>query len=72
MIPDFVLPKLRATISACWRIRPQKRRSFAAILAWLQEMKFKILRRVRSKKVQEFVGAIKKREFELNSEIDDG
>jgi hypothetical protein len=54
-IPSSVLPAARELFSECLAMNPEGRPSFRDILDRLEQMQFKVIERVNSKKVAAFV-----------------
>jgi serine/threonine protein kinase len=61
-IPEFVLSEMSALICDCWEDDPDDRPCFEDIVDRLEDMKFKVVRGVKSWKVKSFVDAIKEQE----------
>jgi serine/threonine protein kinase len=57
-IPEFVFPSARELITDCWAEEPGDRPCFEDIVDRLKEMKFKVMRKVNSWKISEFVKEI--------------
>jgi serine/threonine protein kinase len=66
-IPKFVLPSARELITDCWGIDPGYRPSFEEIVDRLVEMKFKLIPKVNSAKLAEFVKKIE--EWESTKDV---
>jgi serine/threonine protein kinase len=61
-IPEFVLPSARKLIIDCWATDPGERPGFAEIVDRLAEMRFKLVPKVNSVKLTEFVKKIEELE----------
>jgi hypothetical protein len=66
-IPKFVLPSTRKLITDCWAIDPGDRPSFEDVVDRLVEMKFKLIPKVNSVKLAQFVRKIE--EWEESKEV---
>jgi TPR repeat protein len=61
-IPKFVLPSAKKMITDCWAIDPGERPSFEEIVNRLVEMKFRLMPKVNSVKLADFVKKIEEME----------
>jgi hypothetical protein len=64
-IPDSVAPKVKRLIEDCLKYEPNERTSFENILVRLEKRKFQITSGVNSRRVRQFVAAVKDREREF-------
>jgi serine/threonine protein kinase len=64
-IPDSIAPNVKLLIDDCLNYKPYKRPSFETILVRLDKIGFQITPGVNSRKVRQFVAAVKDREKEL-------
>jgi hypothetical protein len=64
-IPNWVLPETAELICDCLGVNPCERLCFSGILDRLEEMRFKLIPRVNSSKLADFVNEIK--EWEANN-----
>jgi hypothetical protein len=68
-IPDSVSPKVKLLIEDCLNSKPNKRPSFDTILLRLEEIGFQITRGVNSRRIGQFVTAVKARAKELGIDL---
>jgi TPR repeat protein len=68
-IPDSVAPKVKSLIEDCLNYEWYERPSFDTILFRLDEIGFQITRGVNSRKIRQFVTAVKDREKELGIDL---
>jgi serine/threonine protein kinase len=76
-IPDWIAPKVKDLIGACWAQKPRDRPSFEDIIENLKEMDFKLFGGVNSSKLRDFVERVERTEQEnergnANGEAKDG
>jgi hypothetical protein len=64
IIPDFVLPDVRALTRDCWVFDADTRPTFGQIVERLKEMRFKLTGNVNMRKVEGFVSTIESWELD--------
>jgi hypothetical protein len=62
LIHEFVIPDAPKFITACWESEREERPSFAEIVEWLVDMRFKVMANVNSMKISASVKRIEESE----------